>query len=146
MLTRSTKIMLIALAAVAGNACESSRCPGCPSDEEVLAQAGAVRLTQDEARTHVSGKTEGWVAGGAYYNPDGNMQARYRGAWEVEDDGSVCYQLPKWEKRCHFYMRKEDEVIMLDEGKNIGVRPVYEGNRVNSLGRTLSTGPRAKVN
>lgn len=151
MLTRSLKILLVALVAVAGSACESSRCVNCPSDEELLAREGALRLTPEEVRTHVSGNTEGWVAGGAYYDPGGGLQAiwlkaRYQGSWEVDADGKLCYQLPKWERRCHFYMRKDDEVFMLDEGKNIGVRPIYEGNRVNSLGRTLSTGPRANVN
>jgi hypothetical protein len=153
MIRNALKTMLILAAALAAAACETVRpcAPNCPTDEQLLAESGAVRLTPGQVRTHVEEKTEGWVHGGAYYHADGSLQviwlkARSRGSWEVDANGNLCYELPKWQRRCHFYMQKADEIYLLDEGRNIGVRPTYAGNRLNDLGRTLPTGPRAKVN
>ncbi|MCP4984249.1 MAG: hypothetical protein GY935_27555 [Gammaproteobacteria bacterium] len=139
---RITPCLLLAFVLLLSGCETVPTCMGsdCPSDEELLARTGAVRLTPDQVKTHVSGKTEEWVHGGAYYLPDGGLRvkwrkARYKATWEVAADGVICYQLPRWEQRCHFYMDKGGEVYMLDEGKNIGVRPTYLGNRLRDLGR-----------
>jgi len=136
------KLMLVFVALQVISACETVReCePNCPTDEEALAQAGAVRLEAQQVKARVSGKTEEWVHGGAYYHLDGVLEVkwlkvRYKGSWEVSADGTLCYQLPRWQRRCHFYMDKMGEVYLLDEGRNIGVRPTYDGNRLVSLGR-----------
>lgn len=144
--------LLLVLAIVLGTAaCETPRACGskCPTDVEILEQEGAVRLTPNQVEAHVSGKTEDWVHGGAYYHPDGKLDVKwhkvmYKAVWEVSVDGSLCYQLPKWQRRCHFYMDKAGEVYMLDQGKNIGVRAMYEGNRLRSLGRYIPVFDRRK--
>ena len=134
-------ILLVALACVAA-ACENTafgRCEiDCQGDEEILARAGAVRLGPEEVRAHVAGKTEQWVRGGAYYEESGRLEVKWRKVksetvWEVGADGSLCYQIDAWGRRCHFYMKKENEVYMLDEGRNIGVRAMYDGNRLKNI-------------
>ena len=119
-------------------------CPSgnCPTDEEVLLEEGAVRLTPDQVRARNDDITEEWRHGGAYYLADGNIRVRwkkvlYNGVWEVEADGSVCYKLRNWQRRCHFYMDKAGEVYLLDEGRSIGVPRTFSGNRLNSLGRNV---------
>ena len=137
--------MLFLILLVSG--CEHLQaCKGinCPSDEEILAQAGAVRLTPNQVKRRVLGNTEEWIHGGAYYVREGELEVkwrkvRYKGSWEVSDDGTLCYQLPRWEKRCHFYMDQEGAVYLLDEGRNIGVSAIYEGNQLRQLGRPVKT-------
>ena len=53
--------------------------------------------------------------------------------WDVGTDGTLCYQLDTWGRRCHFYMKKDDQVYLLDEGENIGVREIYDGNRLQHI-------------
>lgn len=113
---------------------------GGPGDEELLTQAGALRLNGDQVKAHVLGKTEEWIHGGAYYPELGKLRVKWRkaysnGTWEVSDAGDLCYQLPRWERRCHFYMSLDGEILMLDEGRNIGARRMFDGNRLDSLGR-----------
>lgn len=146
MLSKTFKLLLFILAALVAPACETVRecSPNCLSDEQILAKTGAQRLTPEQVRAHVSGKTEDWIHGGAYYHADGRLDARwlkvgYQGSWEVSADGVLCYDLPKWQRRCHFYMDRAGEIYLLDEGENIGVRSTYEGNRLRDLGRTLKS-------
>lgn len=137
--------VLASILALFAYACTPVReCPPyCATDEEILSQAGAVRLDTEQVRAHVSGSTEDWIHGGAFYHADGRLEVkwrkvRYRATWDVSAAGEVCYQLEKWPRRCHFYMRHEGEILMLDEGKNIGARAMYEGNRLPSLGHMQS--------
>ena len=140
----SFRLLLPLLLAVLATGCESARqCPPyCESDEEVLARAGAVRLEPAQVRAQVSGKTEEWIHGGAYYRADGGLEikwrkVRYKATWDVSDRGEICYQLPKWPRRCHFYMKLDGEILMLDEGRNQGARRYYEGNRLSRLGHRV---------
>ncbi len=110
----------------------------CEEDGLALAKSGAVRLGPDEVRAHVTDKTEQWVHGGAYYHESGRLQVRwrkvnYRTFWEVSADGTLCYQLDTWGRRCHYYMEKAGRVYMLEEGINIGVRDMWDGNRMKSV-------------
>lgn len=148
---KHVKLMLVFIVTLVTAACETMRAcaPNCPSDEEALVQAGAVRLTPDQVKARISGKTEDWVRGGAYYHVDGVLEVKwlrvmYKATWEVSADGTLCYQLPKWERRCHFYMDKAGEIYMLDEGKNIGVRATYQGNRLRELGSRVPIHDRSK--
>jgi len=109
------------------------------TDEEALTKAGATRLNAAQVKDHVTDKTEEWHRGGAYYMADGKLRVKWRkvysdGSWEVSDDGVLCYQIPRWEKRCHIYMNHEDEIIVLEEDKNIGTRDLFEGNKLPGLG------------
>ena len=122
--------------------CETfQQCPdgNCPGDEEVLAESGAIRLTPEQVRARNVGNTEEWLRGGAYYRADGTMRARWRGlfyngTWEVEADGTLCFQLPSWQSRCHFYMEKGDDVYLLDEGRSIGVSHTFSGDQLRTIG------------
>ena len=134
------KYLTIVIAALSMQACETYRdCwPNCPTDEQILTQSGAQRLTAEQVRAHVTGKTENWVHGGAYYHPDGLIEARwlrvrYKGSWEITDDGELCYELPKWQRRCQVYMEQNGKIYVLDEGRNIGVRETYPGNKLHTI-------------
>lgn len=109
------------------------------SDEEALRQRGAVRLDGNQVKQRVSGKTVQWTRGGGYYMADGKLRARWRkaysiGSWEVSSNGQLCYQLPKWERRCQVFMDLDGEILLLDDGRNIGAMPVYDGDKLSSLG------------
>lgn len=136
----------IAILALALPACASS---ADPADEETLAQADAQRPDAVQVKTQVVGKTGEWVHGGAYYSTGGRLQVKWRksylrGNWEVSGDGLVRYQLPRWEKRCHFYMQLDGRILMLDEGRNIGSRRMFEGNRLARVG-VYEPGPGPKA-
>jgi len=148
---KGLKIVLAFVLVLLAAACTPAReCPPyCASDEEILTQAGAVRLTPEQVRALVSGYTEDWIHGGAYYHADGELEVkwrkvRYRTTWTISDDGKICYQLKNWQRRCHFYMQHEGEILMLDEGQNIGARNLYTGNRLSALGRMESVLERKK--
>jgi hypothetical protein len=135
MIARTVKLIsgLILVAAV--SACATSGI----SDEQALANAGAVRLSSSQVKERVTGKTEQWVHGGAYYQPDGKIRVKWRktyanGSWQVSADGNLCFELQHWERRCQFYMIKDGDVYMLDEGRNIGVRPIEDGDKLASVG------------
>ena len=120
---------------VAVSACATSGM----SDGESLAQAGAMRLDASQIKTHLSGKTEVWFHGGAYYQADGKIKVKWRktiskGSWDVSADGNLCFELPNWKKTCQFYMKKDDVVYMLNEDKSIGSTQVYDGDKLGSIG------------
>jgi hypothetical protein len=132
--------LLIIVAAGFGQACETIRdcAPNCPSDEHILVQTGAERLTAEQVRARVTGNTENWIYGGAYYHADGRidvrwLRVRYKGSWEVTADGRLCYELPKWQRRCNVYLEKDGEVYLIDEGRNTGVRVIYPGNKLHTI-------------
>ncbi len=137
--TLNTISVIMLLAALA--ACTTT---GGPSDEELLLEAGATRLDGDEVKARVTGKTEEWLRGGAYYREDGSIRVKWRkvysnGSWEVSADGELCYQVPHWDRRCHFYMDRDGEILMLDEGRNMGAPKLFDGDRLSTLG-SFNTG------
>ncbi len=119
------------------------------SDEVALTEAGATRLNPAQVKAHVTGQTEEWDRGGAYYMEDGKLKVIWRkvfsnGSWEVSDDGTLCYQVPRWEKRCHFYMNHEGAIIVLEDGRNVGTRHLHDGDKLAALGRYNSSLNRKK--
>ena len=146
MQTKMTKRFLILFLAVGTSACITV---SGTSDEEGLTLAGATRLNPAQVKAHVTGKTEEWDRGGAYYMEDGQLRVIWRkvfsnGSWEVSDDGTLCYQVPRWEKRCHFYMNYEDQTVVLEDGRNVGARPLHDGDKLAALGRYNSSLNRQK--
>jgi hypothetical protein len=144
--TKIVKRFLILIIVIGVSACVTVS--GTP-DEEALTEAGATRLSPAQVKAHVTGKTEVWSHGGAYYMEDGKLRVIWRkvysnGSWEVSDDGTLCYQVPHWEKRCHFYMNHEDRIIVLEEDRNVGVWPLHDGNKLAALGRYNSSLNRQK--
>ncbi|MCP4335458.1 MAG: DUF995 domain-containing protein [Gammaproteobacteria bacterium] len=114
------------------------------SDEVALTEAGATRLNPAQVKAHVTGKTEEWDRGGAYYMEDGQLKVIWRrafsnGSWEVSEDGTLCYQVPHWEERCHFYMNYEGQTVKLEEGRNLGPVPLHDGDKLAALGRYNSS-------
>ena len=108
------------------------------SVEEKSTGARATRLNGEQAIEHLSGRTEVWTQGGAYYSPDGEMFALWKGKsvegnWEVSADGNVCYELANWPRLCQFYMDFDDGITMIYEGKSTGVKVMMEGYRLSEL-------------
>ena len=141
MLTKMAKRFLILILAIGVSACVTI---SGTSDEEALTLAGATRLNPEQVKAHLTGKTEEWDHGGAYYMEDGQLRVIWRkvfsnGSWEVSDDGTLCYQVPRWEKRCHFYMNYEGQTVMLEDGRNLGPRLLHDGDKLAALGRYNSS-------
>lgn len=141
MQTKMTKRFLILILAVSASACATV---SGISDEVALTEAGATRLNPAQVKAHVTGKTEEWHRGGAYYMEDGQLRVKWRkaysnGSWEVSEDGTLCYQIPHWEKSCHFYMNYEGQTVKLEEGRNLGSIPLQEGDKLAALGKFNSS-------
>lgn len=141
MQTKMAQRFFILIFAIGASACVTV---SGTSDEEALTLAGATRLNPAQVKAQVSGKTEEWDHGGGYYMEDGKLRVIWRkvfsnGSWEVSDDGTLCYQVPRWEKRCHFYMNYEGETVVLKDGRNLGPRPLHDGNKLAALGRFNSS-------
>ncbi len=135
--TNIAKRLLILVLAIGASACITVT--GTP-DEDALKRAGATRLSPDQVKAHVTGKTEEWQHGGAYYGENGELKVIWRkvfsnGSWMVSDDGTLCYQVPRWEERCHFYMKHEGKIIVLEDQVNQGIWPLHDGDRLAALGR-----------
>jgi len=146
MQTKLVKRFFILILAIGVSACITVT--GTP-DEEALTAAGATRLNPAQVKAHVTGKTEEWDYGGGYYMEDGQLKVIWRrvfstGSWEVADDGTLCYQVPRWEERCHFYMNHEDKIIVLEDDRNVGIRPLHDGDKLAALGRYNSSLNRQK--
>lgn len=142
--TMETKIVnrfLIITLAIGLSACVTIS--GTP-DEVALTEAGATRLDPAQVKAHLIGKTEEWDHGGAYYMEDGKLRVIWRkvfsnGTWEVATDGTLCYEIPRWERRCHFYMNFEGQTLMLEDNVNVGARHLHDGNKLAPLGRYNSS-------
>lgn len=141
MQTKMAKRFLILILAIGVSACVTI---SGTSDEEALTLAGATRLNPEQVKAHLTGKTEEWDHGGAYYMEDGQLRVIWRkvfsdGSWEVADDGTLCYQVPRWEERCHFYMNHDDQIVVLEDGRNLGPRQLHDGDKLAALGRYNSS-------
>jgi hypothetical protein len=141
MQTKMAQRFLILILAIGASACVTV---SGTSDEEALILAGATRLNPTQVKAHVSSKTEEWDHGGGYYMEDGQLRVIWRkvfsnGSWEVSDHGTLCYQVPRWEKRCHFYMNYEGETVVLKDGRNLGPRLLHDGDKLAALGRFNSS-------
>ena len=106
--------------------------------EKKNTDAIATRLNGEQAKAHLTGRTEVWTKGGAYYGADGTMSAlwkgrRRKGDWEVSADGNVCYYLTNWPKLCQYYVNDAGAITMIYEGKSTGVKIMLEGNRLSQL-------------
>ena len=104
-------------------------------DAKVLYDEGATRLTSEQAKQHVSGNTEAWKAGAVYYDPDGKLelfwnQTRLKGNWEIQDSGSICFDVPSWNITCHFYLDHEGSITTIRNDKIIGILKVKPGKHL----------------
>jgi len=138
---RNTRFIFILLASLLVSACESVE----PTLEKLdniylkrnpqtLIDAGATRLSAEQARTHVSGNTEFWDAGTVYYNPDGQLElvwhkVKSTGSWDISGDGNVCFTVPKW-NACHYYLQHDGAIITVSEGNTNGELKVEPGKHL----------------
>ena len=96
-------------------------------------------LTQAQALAHISGNTEVWSKGGAYYAPDGTLQVLWEGqestgTWKVNTDGEVCNVVEIWGSKpdCHSYVNDDGEIKLLWQGE-ARARETMRGNQLDSL-------------
>jgi hypothetical protein len=146
---KQTRVVFILLASLLFAACESDNSalesvePALEKlknnlfnrSPQPLIDAGATRLTSEQARAHVSGNTEFWDQGSVYYNPDGQLDLVWNkvnstGSWEISGDGNVCFTVPKWNKNCHYYLQHDGAIVTVNEGSTNGVLKVEPGKHL----------------
>lgn len=121
--------------------------------EKQLIDEGARRLSGDQVRDHLSGKTQQWDNGGAYFRDDGVVYVKWAGKiyperrWQVEDDGKACIYFPDGMKTsCSVYYDYNGEtwVVTLEVfGEQLVVEQPYRYRRDGSIdaGGTVFGGP-----
>jgi hypothetical protein len=92
-------------------------------------------LNGDQARAHVSGNTEKWEQGTIYYNPGGKLEMIWRkvktdGAWNVLNDGNICFEVKGWNQTCHYYVNNNGAITMIVGTKNRGVVEIVKGKKL----------------
>ena len=66
--------------------------------EKQLRSKGGQQLNAEQVKAHLSGKTQRWETGAAYFKPDGALYMKWGGklyperVWTVDDDGKVCIE------------------------------------------------------
>jgi hypothetical protein len=91
--------------------------PTATSLQQKIVADGAIALTIDEVTTHLSGNTQQWSNGGAYYQPDGKLDFVWEGkkfvnySWRVKRNGLVCIQNQAgFETSCSLYFKYKDKI------------------------------------
>jgi len=141
MLRKISILVFVSVVALSVSGCETIEVEcllECMTSGEKPIEDGATRLSKDQVKTHISGKTEVWFKGGAYYSPDGELKVKWRkawntGAWKVSAEGEVCTTLPKLGSPCYHYMNNAGAITMVSEGKNVGVKKILDGNKLRGL-------------
>jgi hypothetical protein len=103
-------------------------------DPQILLDDGATRLNAAQVKAHVSGNTEFWKQGTIFYNPDGQLvlvwqRIKSSGSWEITADGNVCFSVPTWEDRCHYYLDLDGTITIVRKDKIHGVSKVEQGDK-----------------
>lgn len=144
MYQRISKLLLIFAMSYALLSCAISTSPM----EQELINEGGTRLTAEQVRKHLAGKTQAWSNGGAYFVPDGTVYVKYEGriypkrTWTVDDNGRVCIAFPDGlVSSCSAYFYKDGEVWVVTleifgEEQRSAAAPdsdVREGNRLDEL-------------
>lgn len=99
MYLRISKILLVVAVSFGLLACATTSKYERQQEQQLL-NAGAKRLGTDEVTTYLSGKTQVWDNGGAYFLPNGTVYVKWGGkvfperSWIVDDNGKVCVQFP----------------------------------------------------
>lgn len=88
--------------------------------EQQLLDAGATRLNAEQVTAYLSGKTQVWDNGGAYFLPNGTVYVKFGGKvyperrWVVESNGKVCVQfLDGSNSSCSSYFDKDGKVWVI---------------------------------
>ena len=97
------------------------------------------QLSKLEVMAHLNGKTEIWKKGGAYFAPDGIAKVLWKGKslkgkWWVKDNGTMCFDVGNWGKRCDTTYLNDNGAVFLkyknDKPKKI---KIIDGNQLDSL-------------
>ena len=104
-------------------------------DAKVLYDEGATRLTSEQAKQHVSGNTEFWKEGTVYYDPDGNLalywhRKKIKGNWKIQDSGTICFDVPRWNTTCHYYLDHDGAITTIKNGRIAGTQKVVPGEKL----------------
>lgn len=88
--------------------------------EKQLVNNGAERMNAEEVTRYLSGNTQQWDNGGAYFLPDGAVYVKWGGKiyperkWVVDDDGKVCILfLDGAKSSCSSYFRLDGKVWVI---------------------------------
>ena len=110
---------------------------GCASMDQKGEDAAAIALTAEEVVAHVSGKTEQWSEGAAFYAADNAMEVLWKGeeasgTWLVKDAGELCFTTVLFDNKeeCHSYQREGDTINLVYNGKTQTL-DVKEGNHID---------------
>ena len=96
---RAAKLVVVFTVSFYLLACAATPKPGLL--EQWLISAEAERLNAEQARSHLSGNTQEWANGGAYFHPDGKVDTRWAvysypgNSWSVDENGRVCIKNPE---------------------------------------------------
>ena len=110
-------------------------CASGPPD--IVDEPGVNRLNAEQARNHVSDKTEKWREGHIYYKPDGTLlmvwrKIKIQGTWEVTPKGNICFNVKRWTQTCHYYVEHNGEIMLITGTRNRGAVETVEGNHLPS--------------
>lgn len=137
-----SKLIVILIASFALLACATGT-----MFENKLEVEGAKRMNAEQVRAHLSGNTQKWINGGAYFYPNGTVSVKYAGkvypkrTWTVDDDGKVCIVLPDgYVTSCSAYFDKNGEVWVVNleifgevQQTEGGIDTVLKGNRLAEI-------------
>lgn len=115
--------------------------------EQKLMDEGATPLNGEQAREYLSGNTQEWTKGGAYFHPDGMVDVKWEGktfpaqTWVIKDDGTVCLSNPEgFVTSCSAYFDKGGEVWVvirevMGEAKQTegGLDTILQGNQLSDI-------------
>lgn len=143
MYRRISKVLIVIAVSFGLLACTVA---GSQLEKRVIAEGG-VRLNPAQVTDHLSGNTQVWDNGGAYFLADGQVYVKYAGrtyplrTWTVDESGKVCIAFPNgFVSSCSVYYLKEEKVwavtleIMGEAQPNIGgPDTVLEGNKLSEI-------------
>ena len=116
MYQRISKLIIVLTVSLGLLACAVA---GSQLEKDLLAE-GAVRLNPAQVTDHLSGKTQVWASGGAYFLPDGTVYVKFDGriyplrTWTVDEDGEVCIAFPNgFVSSCSAYFYKDGKVFVV---------------------------------
>ena len=138
------KYLTIIVIAIALQACATGRTH--PASQKLIDE-GATQLNPEEVVGHLSGNTQVWAEGGAYFSPDGGLYVKWQGKifpernWAVDNNGRVCIAEPTGRvTSCSEYFLKDGKVwaVTLEVfGESTNIKPgedkIRKGNVLSDL-------------
>ncbi len=129
----------VGLAAIVGLAACQTTGQQTTETEGTVLSADATAFTRGELYSYLSGKTQVWDEGGAYYASNGTLQTlwegeRAEGEWETTKDGELCWYVKSWgETPCEKYYNNGDVISIVYKGETSLAPERIDGNALDSL-------------